>query len=134
MCTAFFFQMQNIHNYRRDAQLVKRELEEAEDHIHWAMRVCSLQHRHNRYLAFQHPGGESSWDMPEVHKVAKLERVDIVKFGMCQYGMTMVDPLDGKAKPVKKRTEIMTDSPEVARKMSKVFSGKHEHIPLEGSP
>ena len=68
-----------------------------------------------------------------MQKVAKLERVEIVKFDMCQYGMTMVDPIDGKTKPVKKRTKIMTNSPEVARRMSKVCPGDHEHIPLEGS-
>ena len=106
--------MQNIHNDWRDAQVVKRELEEAKDHIRWTMRVCSLQHRHNRYFAFEHPGGASSWDMPEVQKVAKLERVEIAKFDMCQYGMTMIDPLDCKAKPVRKRIQVMTNSPEIA--------------------
>ena len=73
-----------------------------------------MPHRHNRYFAFEHPGGASSWDMPEVQNVAKLERVEIVKFDMCQYGMTIVDPVDGKAKPVNKRTKIMINSPEVA--------------------
>ena len=49
--------------------------------------------------------------MAEVQKLAKLDRVEIMKFDMCQYGMTMVDPADGKAKPVKKRTRCMTSSP-----------------------
>ena len=71
--------------------------------------------------------------MPEVQKVAQLERVEIVKFDLFQYGMTMVDPLDGKAKPVKKRTNITTNSPEVARRISNICPGGHEHIPLEGS-
>ena len=128
-----FFQMQNIHKDRRDAQVVKRELKEAKDHIRWTMRVCPLQHRRIRDFAFEHPGGASSWDMPEVQKVAKLERVEIVNLDMCQYGMSMVDPLDGKAKPVKTRTNIWTNPPEVARRMSMVRSGEHEHIPLEGS-
>ena len=97
------------------------------------MRVCSLQHQHNRYYAFERPGGASYWDMPGVQKVAELESVEIVKFDMCQYAMTMVDPLDGKANSVKKRTKEMTDSPEVARRVSKVCPGGHEHIPLEGS-
>ena len=99
-----FSQMQDIHKYRRGAQVVKRDFEEAKDPIPLTMRVCPLQHRHIRYFVFEHPGGASSWDLSEVQKVAKLERVEIVKFDMCQYGMTMVDPLDGKAKPVKKRT------------------------------
>ena len=107
--------MQNMNKYRRDAQVVKRELEEANDHIRWTMRVCALQHRHNRYFAFEHPGGASSWDMPEVQKVAKLERVEIAKVDMCQYGMTRIDPFDGKTKPVKKRTKLMTNSLEIAR-------------------
>ena len=132
MCTAFS-QMQHINKDRRDAKVVNRDLEEAKDHIRWTMRVCSLQHRHNRYFAFEHPGGASSWDMPEVQKVAKLERVEIAKFDMCQYGMTMIDPFDGKAEPVKNRTTIMTNSPEIAWRMSKICPGHHEHIPLEGS-
>ena len=87
ICTVFS-QMQNMNKDRRDAQVVQRELEEAKDHIRWTMRVCSLQHRHLRYFAFEHPGGASSWDMPAVQKVAKLERVEIAKFDMCQYGTT----------------------------------------------
>ena len=49
-----------------------------------------------------------------MQKVAALERLEIVKIDMSQYGMTMADPLDGKTKLVKKRTKIMTISPEAA--------------------
>ena len=51
VCTALC-QMQNINTDRRDAQVYKRELEEATDHFRWTMRVCSLQQRHNRYFVF----------------------------------------------------------------------------------
>ena len=129
MCTALS-QMQNISEDRRDAQAVKRELEEGKDLIRWAMRVCSLQHRHNRYFAFEHPGGASSWNMPEVQKAAKLERVQTVKLDMCQYGMTMVGPFYSKAKPAKTRTKIITNSPEVARIMSMICPGQHKHTHL----
>ena len=130
MCTAFST-MQNINKDRRDAKVVKKELEEAKDHIRWAMRICSLQHRCNRYFAFEHPSGATSWAMPEVLKVAKLDRVQIAKFDMCQYGMEMLDT-DGKMKPVRKRTKIMTNSPEIAGSMSKQCPGDHEHVHLEG--
>ena len=72
--------MQNINKDRRDAKVVKRELEDAKDHIRWAMRICSLQHRCNRYFAFEHLSGATSWEMPEVLKVSKLDRVQVAKF------------------------------------------------------
>ena len=38
MCTAFST-MQNINKDRRDAHVTRRELEEAKDHIRWAMNM-----------------------------------------------------------------------------------------------
>ena len=104
-----FSTIQNINKERRDPQTVKKELEDGKDHVRWVMRLCALQHRANRYFALGHPSTATSWEMAEVKKVAALDRVESVKFDMCQFGMEMFDPETKTMKPVKRRTRILTD-------------------------
>ena len=61
MCTAFS-QMQNINKNRRDPEVIKRELDDAKDHIRFAMSICATQLREHRYFVFEntpteHPRG-----------------------------------------------------------------------------
>ena len=116
------------------ARTVTAMQEEGRKHVKTAMEACEMQHwaRPMRYFAFEHPGSATSWSMPEIIKVSKLERVQIASFDMCQYWMGMVDPDDSKRKPVKMRTNIMTNSPEIANRMSRKGTGDHERIQLEG--
>ena len=65
-----------------------------------------------------------------------MDSVHIRKFDMCAYGMT-VETEDGTM-PAHKRTAIMTNSPEAARRLSKQCSNgtpgatTHVHAKLEG--
>ena len=106
MCTAFS-RLQALNEDRRDPKVVRRELESAKDHVRWVMRVCALQHREGRYLLYEHPATATSWQMAEVQKVAKLDRVQIVTLHMCAFGMQAKDEQgDGF---VKKPTKMMTN-------------------------
>ena len=50
----------NINNNRRDADIIKRELDEAKDHTKFVMRVCATQVREHRYFLFEHPASATS--------------------------------------------------------------------------
>ena len=137
MCTAFS-QIQAINKDRRDPQIVRRELDDAKDHIRWVMKIAALQVRSNRYFAFEHPATATSWLMVEVKKVHDMEGVVKVKFDMCQFGMTAVD-VDGVTKPVQKRTAVLTNSYEVAQRLRRDCPNRcsdktchHVHAKLEG--
>ena len=138
MCTAFS-QIQAINKGRRDPAVIRREIDDAKDHIRWVMKLCALQHRSNRYFVFEHPAGATSWDMAEVKKVHGLEGVLKIKFDMCQFGMEARDPLDGQVRPVQKRTAVLTNSYEIAQRLRRECPNRgadksmhHQHVKLEG--
>ena len=138
MCTAFS-QIQAINKERRDPAVVRRELDEAKDHIRWVMKLCALQARANRYFVFEHPASASSWEMAEIKKVHDMEGVMRIKFDMCRFGMEAVDPVDGIAKPIQKQTAILTNSYEVAQRLNRSCPNRcpdkschHQHLRLEG--
>ena len=114
MCTAFS-SIQRINRDRRDPEIVHSELEEAKDHVRWCMRFCAMQHRSNRYFVYEHPASASSWFLTEVKKMASASGVQCVKCDQCMFGLKMADERTGEVKPVRKRTVMMTNSPEVAR-------------------
>ena len=137
MCTAFS-QMQNINKNRRDPKDIKRELDDAKDHIRFVMSICATQWRENRYFLFEHPDGASWWDMPEVKKIREASGVETVHIDMCAFGMTEVDD-DGIRRPVQKGTRLLTNSPEVAIRVAKRCTNRstdkeqhHRHCKLEG--
>ena len=138
MCTAFS-SMQNINRDRRDPGIVTSELEEAKDHVRWCMKLCALQARSNRYFVYEHPAGATSWSMAEVKKVAAMEGTRQVRFDQCMFGLQLRDEKSGEMKPVRKRTIMMTNSPEVARRLDRQCPNscancekKHDHLQLEG--
>ena len=138
MCTAFS-QIQAINKGRRDPNVVRRELDEAKDHIRWVMRLCAMQARANRYFVFEHPASATSWEMAEIQKVREMPGVVRVKFDMCQFGMEAIDPADGMVKPVQKQTAVLTNSYEVAQRLRRDCPNRgsdkcahHQHLKLEG--
>ena len=134
MCTAFS-QIQALNVERRDPAVVRRELESAKDHVRWVMKLCAIQLRENRYFLFEHPKTATSWKMAEVLKVANMSGVDIVRMDMCRFGMMSKDE-EGPGL-VMKPTSMMTNSPEVAKRLSKRCSNReckegeqHRHVKL----
>ena len=90
MCTAFV-QLQIINKHRRDAEVIKRELDEAKDHIRFVMRVCATQVREHRYFLSEHPAMATSWRMADVKKVQGMDCVETVQMDVCRFGMSAVD-------------------------------------------
>ena len=134
MCTAFS-QIQALNVERRDPAIVRRELDNAKDHVRWTMKLCALQVREGRYFLFEHPKTATSCKMAEVERVATMKGVEKIRTDMCEFGMCSKDE-DGVGL-VKKPTTMMTNSPEVGRRLSKKCQNsdvpdgeKHRHVKL----
>ena len=83
------------------------------------MKLCAIQVRENRYFLFEHPKTATSWKMAEVQRVSKMDGVEIVRTGMCAFGMLSKD--EAGVGLVKKPTSMMTNSPEVGRRLAKML-------------
>ena len=91
MCTVFS-QMQNINNNRRDTETIRRELDDAKDHIRFVMSICATKLREHRYFIFEHPDGASSWQMAEVKKLMAADCVETVNLCMCVFSIACYKP------------------------------------------
>ena len=112
-----------MNEERRDPVIVRGELECAKDHVRWVMKLCATQAREGRYFLFEHSMTATSWFMPEVEKVARMDGVQIVKLDMCAFGMVSKDE-DGIGL-VKKLTSMKTSSPEVGKRLDRRCCNKH---------
>ena len=128
-CTAFS-QIQGLNNYRRDPEVVKKEMAAACAHIVFCFEMYEIQRRAGRYFMHEHPSSASSWSRPEVLEMLLREDVELVEVDMCDFGMTASDEF-GEAL-VRKRTKILTNSAEVARRVARKCSGGHRHVHLIG--
>ena len=91
-----------------------------------------------RHFMHEHPTSASSWQMPEVAAVAELAGVQVVTIDLCRFGMMAKDD-DGKMKPVQKPTRIMTNAPEIVKRVNRRCpnrvpgcGNKHDHTLLVG--
>ncbi len=114
-CT-MFSQMQNISKGRREEEEFNRKLYIAKEHVKFCLEVYMIQMRAGRYFMHEHPHTASSWDMPEVLQLAAEYGVDMTTCDMCAFGLTVKDP-HGEAL-AEKRTRIMSNSPEILKRVS----------------
>ena len=109
-CTMFSI-LQRMFNFRRWSESVLRDrLQEAELLLEHGMQACELQYRRGRFFFFEHPERSSAWDMQVPTRLAHLPGVSVVVLDMCMFGLkTKVHGV-----PMRKRTKIMTNCPELA--------------------
>ena len=81
------------------------------------MKLSAMQARSNRYLVYEHSAGATSWNDAEVRKVAAMDSVQKVQFDPCMLCLKMRDERSNELKPVRKRTTIVTNAPEIARRL-----------------
>ena len=138
-CTPFS-NLQNLNAKRRDPEIVKKELEAGKRHIRVCCAEYTAQHKAGKYFVHEHPHTATSWSMPEVQALLKLDGVQVIIVDMCAFGMTATDS-DGREGPVKKTTRIVTNSPELAAVINRrcpngtaatTEEGKHDHFQLIG--
>ena len=98
------------------------------------MKLCfetyEFQRRGGRYFAHEHPSTATSWSSPFVLEMLLREDVELVEVNMCNFGMTSSDA-EGEGL-VRRRTNILTNLPEVAKRVARRCSGDHRHVNLIG--
>ena len=96
--------------------------------LEFAMEICRIQHEGNRHLVYEHPASADSWTQECVKSIAEMPNVLVTSADQCQYGLK--DRISRK--PHKKHSKFMTNSNNIAKRLSKRCSGNHEHQVLEG--
>ena len=105
------------------------ELREATAHIQCCMREYEEQRKNGRFFLHEHPDSATSWQLKEVVVMSMSGGVEIEHVDMCG---------DGKGL-VRKRTKVMSNAPEVLKRIARQCSngpGKqdtdHKHVQLIG--
>ena len=78
-------------------------------------------------MIFEPPAYARSWQEDCTRDLSQMEGMIRTDCDMFQYGMNV-----GQEGPNQKTTGIMTNSEEVAKRMSTRCRGQHEHSPLMG--
>ena len=127
-----FSSMNNINYAKMDAKEVEEKLRAAMVHIKFALELCLKQYMAGRLFLFEHPAGASSWSTGMMKDMLGLAGVHTAKFDFCELGMTTKGH-NGNAAPAKKRTTVMTNSPNIAEVLRQAqCSGLHRHVQLDG--
>ena len=85
--------------------------------MRWVMELCAIQVCENRYFLFEHPKTVTSWKMAKVERVWRTNGAATVWTDICAFGMLYKDEIGIGL--VKKPISMMTNSPEVARRIGK---------------
>ena len=134
-CTALSA-IQNLNKGKRDPKVVQKEVQAAEEHMRFCVKLYLMQIRSRRYFVHEHPAGATSWKMKEMVELAMERGVDVVTFDMCCFGM--VAESEGELGPVRKRTKLASNSTEVLKRVNRRCPNdtgegpRHEHVILEG--
>ena len=97
----------------------KCQLQEAIEHVKFALSLYKLQAREGRYYLHEHPAGASSWCLPEVMRFIADNDALLVTSHLCQYGLLTTDA-SGNPAPALKPTRWMTNSLLGSRAWSKM--------------
>eukprot|EP00959_Pyramimonas_sp_CCMP1952_P021717 457675-Pyramimonas_sp.AAC.1 len=129
VCKAF--SQARVPNWgRMDPQRQQEEEERGLRYVHLCMRVAEYQSSRGRFFAMEHPCTASSWDLEAVRAAMSWPGVDTVSFDQCEFGLR-VSP--GSPLVSRKRTTIMSNSPDFLISCDRQCSGKHPRLSLVGS-
>ena len=118
-CT-MFSSLQGLSKNKRNAKKWNEAMEEAKRHMRFCMELYRIQLRAGRFFLHEHPHAATSWKLKEVLEIMAEVNVDVVDCDMCAYGLMIKDG-DGEAL-ARKRTRLMSNSPEVLKRCSKQCS------------
>ena len=121
-----FSTLQNINFRKQDSEEVKAQIKEAIEHLSFATSMCLRQATGGRRYLLEHPAGATSFQTAILNKVFFVEGGVRVNFDFCMAGM--VSSRGGEGEKVKKRTGVMTNSPEVVSELKKLqCDNTHSH-------
>ena len=128
---AIFSALQRLWDIKKMSKDVfNSKWEEGVLHVSHAMACAKCQLLHNRFFAYEHPAGASSWSLPDVQEVQSMSGVYTVVVDMCMMGL--VSKVDQQ--PMRKRTRIMTNCGALVRSLQgKLCDKTHDHQTIQGS-
>ena len=129
-CTDYS-QIQNLNWKNMTEWVVQRRKTAARVHIEFVVGLYRIQHEAGRLFVHEHPWAASSWKEPAICQLSEELGITKVRGDMCRFGMTQITR-EGKEELVKKGTGFLTNSPQVAKELSKVCNGGHPHVELKG--
>ena len=123
-----FSPLQNLTKHKRSAEENERLRETGREHLRVAIRSYWKQVKADRMFLHEHPKGASSWSEPEMVELMSHPTVFAVQGPMCRWHMKSED---GQGVGfVRKETQFITNSAELARVLSGKCSGTHRHVHL----
>ena len=108
----------------------RRRMVEARLHLDFCARLYEIQHESGRLFVHEHPDRATSWGEPSMIKLKEMKNVLLVTADQCAYGLTV--KVKGKERIVRKTTKFLTNSPEIAKELSRRCPQNHEHMQLKG--
>ena len=119
----------NIHKMKRGS--TKARVQEAVAHFAFAVLLCMRQAQRGGIFVLELLVEASSWSTQLAGVLSQCPSTRRVNFDFCMFGMRSKDA-SGSA-PAKKRTGVMTNSPELADTLAKFqCDSTHRHVVLEG--
>ena len=122
--------MQNMNWGKMSPAERERRKVEAKLHVDFCAQLYRIQHEQGRLFLHEHPDRATSWKEPSIQAIANLKDVLYVKADQCAFGLQVKDK--GTYHLVQKKTGVLTNSPEVAKELSRQCSGQHDHLQLKG--
>ena len=132
-CTMFSL-LQGLSKNKRDPVKFEKEMKNARSHIKFCIELYRIQMSSGRFFMHEHPHSASSWQLPEIMEMLCHRDVDSVTCDMCAYGMVSED--EHGVAPAQKRTRLMSNSPEVIKRVGRQCANKdgnggaHRHVQL----
>ena len=115
--------IQNLNWGKMTPEERERRKVEAKLHIDFCAQLYRIQHEQGRLFLHEHPDRATSWSEPCIRAVAKIKDVLYVKADQCEFGKTVKEK--GREPLIQKTTGFLTNSPEIAKELSRRWSGNH---------
>ncbi len=102
----------NFSYVNQSREDVKAKLQQATEHVRFAVELCIMQCNAGRLFVFEHPVGASTWETRLMKDLHAKEGVYKVNFDFCTAGMAVGSKRNAEDRPhpVKKRTSLITNS------------------------
>ena len=122
-----FSTLQNLSPWTPKRQA---EYQAAKLHINFCTKLYKMQLDEGRLFLHEHPAGASSWSLPSVAEMSRLNNVHTVIADQCMFGL-VTKAKDGQGvASAKKATKFMTNSRLIADELSIKCDKSHTHQPL----
>ena len=128
MCT-MFSQLQRMTGWSAEKQ---RRWTEDRRHLKFMAQVYRNQVLQGRWFLHEHPATASSWSLKEITDLLDMQSVEVVQADQCMYGLKTWGQNGKDVLRARKRTQFMSNSPEIRRQLSRQCDGWHQHQALTG--